>query len=115
MTIIHTRTIMGKKRRGVKDAGRASAFTFFQSFFAHFLRLCRKKLGYPGFRFAPFPPLTLRERFAPLLSLAPRKIFTILPPELRYGFVVRADGIVEVKGVDPRYQRGNPAKAGASH
>jgi hypothetical protein len=56
---------------------RASAFTFFQSFFAHFFRLCRKKPGYPGFRFAPFPPLTFRERFAPLLSLAPRKIFTL--------------------------------------
>jgi hypothetical protein len=37
-----------------------SRISFFSVFIAHFLRLNRKKPGYPGFRSAPFPSGTLR-------------------------------------------------------
>jgi hypothetical protein len=40
-----------------RGTGQGGCIYFFQPFFAHFLRLCRKKPGYPGFRSAPFPLL----------------------------------------------------------
>jgi hypothetical protein len=52
--------------------GRARAFIFFRSFFAHFL--LRKKPGYPGLRYRSGPAYGVAK---PLLSLAPKRDFSL--------------------------------------